>query len=80
MTKKYLFIIICSVFCNCLIAQIQHSFTIDEAVAFALENNKNSIYAEKNVLISQKEKWETIAVGLPQISRSAMKKRAAQIN
>ena len=68
MTKKYLFIIICSVFCNCLLAQIQHSFTIDEAVAFALENNKNSIYAEKNVLISQKEKWETIAVGLPQIS------------
>ena len=68
MTKKYLFIIISSVFCNCLLAQIQHSFTIDEAVAFALENNKNSIYAEKNVLISQKEKWETIAVGLPQIS------------
>ena len=68
MIKKYLFIIICSVFCNCLLAQIQHSFTIDEAVAFALENNKNSIYAEKNVLISQKEKWETIAVGLPQIS------------
>ena len=68
MTKKYLFIIICSVFCNYLLAQNQHSFTIDEAVVFALENNKNSIYAEKNVLISQKEKWETIAVGLPQIS------------
>ena len=68
MTKKNLFTIICFVFCNCLVAQIQHSFTIDEAVAFALENNKNSIYAEKNVLISQKEKWETIAVGLPQIS------------
>ena len=68
MIKKYLFIIICSVFCNYLLAQNQHSFTIDEAVVFALENNKNSIYAEKNVLISQKEKWETIAVGLPQIS------------
>ena len=68
MIKKNLFIIICFVFCNSLHAQNKHSFTIDEAVLFALENNKNSIYAEKNILISQKEKWETIAVGLPQIS------------
>lgn len=68
MTKKNLFTIICFIFCNCLLAQNQYSFTVDEAVVFALENNKNSIYAEKNVLISQKEKWETIAVGLPQIS------------
>ncbi len=68
MTKKNLFSIICFVFCNCLFGQNQYSFTLDEAVVFALENNKNSIYAEKNVLISQKEKWETIAVGLPQIS------------
>ena len=68
MTKKNLFSIICFVFCNCLFGQNQYSFTLDEAVVFALENNKNSIYAEKNILISQKEKWETIAVGLPQIS------------
>ena len=68
MTKKNLFIIICFVCCNFLLGQNQYSFTVDEAVVFALENNKNSIYAEKNVLISQKEKWETIAVGLPQIS------------
>lgn len=68
MTKKNLFTIICFISCNCLLGQNQYSFTVDEAVVFALENNKNSIYAEKNVLISQKEKWETIAVGLPQIS------------
>ena len=68
MTKKNLFTIICFVCCNCLLGQNQYSFTVDEAVVFALQNNKNSIYAEKNVLISQKEKWETIAVGLPQIS------------
>ena len=68
MTKKNLFIIICFVCCNFLLGQNQYSFTVDEAVVFALENNKHSIYAEKNVLISQKEKWETIAVGLPQIS------------
>ena len=68
MIKKNIFIIIYFVFCNSLLAQNQHSFTIDEAVVYGLENNKNSIYAEKNVLISQKEKWETIAVGLPQIS------------
>ena len=68
MSKKNLFTIIWFVSCNCLLGQNQYSFTVDEAVVFALENNKNSIYAEKNVLISQKEKWETIAVGLPQIS------------
>ena len=41
---------------------------MDEAVNFAMENNKNSKNASKDILISQKEKWETIAIGLPQIT------------
>ena len=41
---------------------------MDEAISFAMENNKNSKNASKDILISQKEKWETIAIGLPQIT------------
>ena len=41
---------------------------MDEAVNYAMENNKNSKNASKDILISQKEKWETIAIGLPQIT------------
>ena len=56
-------------FCNFAIhGQQEYSFTMDEAVNYAMENNKNSKNASKDILISQKEKWETIAIGLPQIT------------
>ena len=48
--------------------QKEYSFTMDEAVNYAMENNKNSKNASKDILISQKEKWETISIGLPQIT------------
>jgi outer membrane protein TolC len=44
------------------------SFTLEEAIAFALENNYTAINAERDVVDAQKQKWETIATGLPQIS------------
>ncbi|MBL6592226.1 MAG: TolC family protein [Flavobacteriaceae bacterium] len=67
--NKYLTFIIPIIFLYVsAFGQNEYSFTMDEAVTFALENNKNSINAEKDILISQKEKWETIAIGLPQIS------------
>ena len=56
-------------FCNFAIhGQQEYSFTMDEAVNYAMENNKNSKNASKDILISQKEKWETISIGLPQIT------------
>lgn len=45
-----------------------YSFTLAEAIAFALENNYSAINADRDVLDAQKQKWETIATGLPQIS------------
>ena len=42
--------------------QQEYSFTMDEAVNYAMENNKNSKNASKDILISQKEKWETISI------------------
>jgi len=44
------------------------SFSLDEAIAFALENNYSAINAERDIVDAQKQKWETIADGLPQIS------------
>lgn len=44
------------------------SFTLQEAIAFALENNYSAINADRDIIDAQKQKWETIATGLPQIS------------
>ena len=68
MIKNLIFILF-FLFCNvATYGQQEYSFTMDEAVSFAMENNKNSKNASKDILISQKEKWETIAIGLPQIT------------
>ena len=44
------------------------SFTLEEAIAFALENNYSAINAKRDMVDAQKQKWETIATGLPQVS------------
>ncbi|MDC6383782.1 TolC family protein [Flagellimonas taeanensis] len=45
-----------------------HSFNMDEAIAYALEHNYSAINASRDIEDAQKQKWETIATGLPQIS------------
>ncbi|SNY95230.1 TolC family protein [Flagellimonas pacifica] len=45
-----------------------NSFSLDEAVVYALENNYSAINANRDITDAQKQKWETIATGLPQIS------------
>ena len=45
-----------------------YSFTLDEAIQFALENNYAAINADRDIIDAQKQKWETIAGGLPQIN------------
>ena len=45
-----------------------YNFTLQEAISFALENNYSAINAERDIIDAQKQKWETIAAGLPQIS------------
>ena len=49
-------------------AQKDYTFSLDEAVSFALLNNRASVNAKKDLAIAQKEKWETISRGLPQIN------------
>ena len=44
------------------------SLSLDEAISYALEHNYSAINASRDILDAQKQKWETIATGLPQIS------------
>jgi outer membrane protein TolC len=43
------------------------SFSLDEAIAYALDYNYTAINSNREILDAQKQKWEVIATGLPQI-------------
>lgn len=49
-------------------AGAQYSFTLEEAIDFALENSYEAINARRDVAKALKKKWETTADGLPQIN------------
>jgi outer membrane protein TolC len=44
------------------------SFTLQEAIDFALQNNRSAINAQRDIEAAKQQKWETTASGLPQIS------------
>ena len=44
------------------------SYSLEQAVQYALENNTMSKNATNDLEIAQAKKWETIATGLPQLS------------
>ena len=46
----------------------QLSFTLDEAIKYALDNNYTMLNAERDIDAAKKQKWETTATGLPQLS------------
>jgi len=47
--------------------EIPTNFTLAEAVQFALEHNYSAINASRDLVDAEKQKWETIATGLPQV-------------
>ncbi len=47
-----------------------HNYSLDEAIEYALKNNYKAINAERDIADAKKQKWETIASGLPQINGS----------
>lgn len=49
-------------------SQKEYSFTLEEAITFALDSNSTAINARRDVAKAIKKKWETTAAGLPQIS------------
>ncbi|WOD45278.1 TolC family protein [Hwangdonia lutea] len=44
------------------------SFSLQEAIDYALENNRTSKIATLDIEAAKKQKWETTTIGLPQIS------------
>jgi outer membrane protein TolC len=57
---------------NQIIAQdLPKRVTLEQAVSFGQENNRQILNASREVQRAYKERWSTIAIGLPQISASA---------
>jgi len=44
------------------------SLSLQEAIDYALENNRSAINAARDIEAAKKQKWETTATGLPQIN------------
>jgi len=49
-------------------SQKSYSFSLEEAVTFAIDSNYTAINARRDIAKAIKQKWETTATGLPQIS------------
>ncbi len=66
---KIKFLIIFSLFlANTLGQNLPESLSLNEAIEFGLSNNRSIINADREILKAKKERWKTIAIGLPQIS------------
>ena len=50
--------------------EIPKTLSLQEAIDYALENNKTAKNAQRDIEAAKQQKWETIASGLPQISAS----------
>lgn len=46
----------------------RYSFDLEEAISFALDSNYTAINARRDIAMAIKKKWETTAIGLPQIN------------
>ncbi len=46
------------------------TFSLPQAIAYALEHNYSAMNTSRDIEIAQKKKWETTATGLPQIDAS----------
>ena len=56
-------------FFNYIVGQdLPESLTLNEAIEFGLSNNRSIINADREILKAKKERWKTIAIGLPQVS------------
>ena len=56
-------------FFNSIVGQdLTESLTLNEAIEFGLSNNRSIINADREILKAKKERWKTIAIGLPQVS------------
>lgn len=67
MNKLYFVIVLALINTLGLSSQETYSFTLDEAIAYALDNNYTVKNAKLDINAAEKQKWEATAFGLPQI-------------
>jgi outer membrane protein TolC len=67
MTNKFITLVLV-LFGLSIQAQEKRSFSLEEAVTFALDSNYTAINSQRDIAKAIKKKWETTASGLPQIS------------
>jgi outer membrane protein TolC len=70
MKNKIIIILLIFVSFTSFSQEVKQSFTLQEAIDFALENNRTAKNAARNIEAAKQQKWETTATGLPQISAS----------
>ncbi len=58
----------------------QTAFSLDEAIEYALVNNRRLENASRDIEIAEKLKWETIATGLPQLNANGSYQQALKKN
>jgi len=72
MTTNLKLLILLMLCFNQIIAQdLPKRVTLEQAVSFGQENNRQILNASREVQRAYKERWSTIAIGLPQIIASA---------
>lgn len=70
MTKKIAYIFIFLISASVLSQDETKSFSLQEAIYYAIENNRTSKNAQRDIEAAKEQKWETTATGLPQIDAS----------
>lgn len=68
MKNFFLILFVFSLTANAQDAKQNYSFTLQQAIDYALENNYAAINAGRDIEASKQKKWETTAAGLPQIN------------
>lgn len=69
MNKNPFLLIIASFWAFTMLSQDKaYQFSLEEAIQFAIENNRSAKNASLDVEAARKKKWEATAMGLPQLS------------
>ena len=66
--KIYLFLFLILLTALTQAQELPESLSLEEAIAYGLTHNRSIINADREIQKAKKEKWKTIATGLPQIS------------
>ena len=67
--KKMKKILLFIAFTSCSFSQSEiTSLSIDDAVEYGIENNRRLMNAEREIKMAYKERWKTIAIGLPNVT------------